>query len=449
MVTSSPVIDTDTNVSPHLEDLKARGVTHIGRYYSSKAWKRLTKTEAQAIAQAGLSLFTVFEDSGSPALTIDRGRHDAQIAFSQARAVGQPEGSCIYFAMENLPNGYGEADIPGLKLYFEGVRRTLRDCYKVGVYSNGASLAALLEAKLCDFPWLSASLSFTGSRDFAANGPWVLQQRHIDLNWGGVSVDTNEARGEFGAFSLPTPTVVAQEASAAADEAPSSPTHVEDARDPDPAPEVTPPARSASDKPGDVTWVRMRGPSLWQRWSTWLGKMTVSRIDDLADQGSRLAQHFRAWKAAVFRSGATVATGGAAAATLVDPSKGTGHAVLSLVSAPVLIAVAATVVVMLLVLWLVLKRGEKWLLTASTAGRYVPRADVPLPQTAAPPPPPRPAPPAPLAQAPAGETNLNLQGGAKFALAPMPMSPTGTAIMPAPAPTPAPTPAGRDDVKDL
>ena len=51
------VIDTDTNCAPHTNALKARGVTHIGRYYAARGSKRLSKAEAQAISAAGLRVF--------------------------------------------------------------------------------------------------------------------------------------------------------------------------------------------------------------------------------------------------------------------------------------------------------------------------------------------------------------------------------------------------------
>ena len=63
------VIDTNDNVSAHLADLKSRGVTAIGRYYSSSSWKRITKQEAANITNAGMDIFVVFEDSGDPTLT--------------------------------------------------------------------------------------------------------------------------------------------------------------------------------------------------------------------------------------------------------------------------------------------------------------------------------------------------------------------------------------------
>lgn len=197
------VIDTSSNVSAKLDVLKARGVGAVGRYYSSSAWKRLTAAEAKRIDAAGMSMFTVFEDDGDPALTEDMGLHHAQIALAQALAVGQPEGSAIYFALEHLPGGYKSSHVGGIKKYIAGVRSGLAGRYKIGVYSDGVVLAALLDAALCDYAWLSASRAFEGSKAFYTSGRWALaQDPHIDQDWDGLSVDLDEAAEDFGAFRL-------------------------------------------------------------------------------------------------------------------------------------------------------------------------------------------------------------------------------------------------------
>lgn len=197
------VIDTSDNTSASVASLQARGVTAIGRYYSSKAWKRLTAQEARAVSLAGIDLFTVFEDKGDPELTVEKGVFDGQVAFQQARTIGQPEGSAIYFALEHLPHGYAQSHVPGTKRYIEGVRQAIDGHYAVGVYSNGVVLEAMLDASLCEFAWLSASRAFEGSKAFYASRRWVLaQDPKVDQNWGGLSVDVNEVQGSFGAFRV-------------------------------------------------------------------------------------------------------------------------------------------------------------------------------------------------------------------------------------------------------
>ncbi|MGD9885243.1 MAG: DUF2272 domain-containing protein, partial [Reyranella sp.] len=146
------------------------------------------------------------------------GLHHAKIALAQAVAVGQPEGSAIYFALEHLPGGYKGSHVSGIKKYIAGVRSGIAGRYKLGIYSDGVVLAALLDAAMCDYAWLSASRAFEGSKAFYTSGRWALaQDPHIDQNWDGLSVDLNEAAADFGAFRLgasdaPSPSATAADA---------------------------------------------------------------------------------------------------------------------------------------------------------------------------------------------------------------------------------------------
>jgi hypothetical protein len=199
------VIDTNDNVSAQLGNLKNRGVDTIGRYYSSSAWKRITKQEAVDISRAGMKIFVIFENDGDPQLTNDNGVFHAQIAATQAQAIGQPEGTAIYFALEHLPSGYKKADIKAIKNYMTGVKQGLNGKYKLGAYSDGAACDALLSSGICDYAWLSASLSFEGSRDFLASNRWSLaQDPEVDQDWNGLSVDINQAKADIGAFQVIT-----------------------------------------------------------------------------------------------------------------------------------------------------------------------------------------------------------------------------------------------------
>jgi peptidoglycan hydrolase-like protein with peptidoglycan-binding domain len=196
-------IDTDGNTYPHIPLLKTRGVTAVGRYYSSRPRKRLTQPEAAALSDAGIQIFAVFEDRGDPQLSFESGVHDAQIALQQARSVGQPDGSAIYFALEHLPNGYDASHLPGIRNYYHGLKQVLGDEYKLGVYSDGVVCDALLQDGLCDYAWLSASTSFPGSRSFDRSSRWAIAQRNIDIDWmPDLSIDTNDTKDDFGAFRI-------------------------------------------------------------------------------------------------------------------------------------------------------------------------------------------------------------------------------------------------------
>ena len=201
------VIDTNTNCINGLTTLRKHNVTAVGRYYRVKhpSW-RITKAEAQMLSGAGIKIFTVYEDSGSGlALTEQQGASDATNAVQQAVGIGQPHGSAIYFAVEGLPHGYKKSDLPAIRKYFSGVHSVVGTKFKLGVYSDGIVCKTLLDEGICAYTWLSASTSFEGSKEFYKSGRWSLfQQVPTDLDWDGLSVDTNEAKSDFGAFVVPT-----------------------------------------------------------------------------------------------------------------------------------------------------------------------------------------------------------------------------------------------------
>jgi hypothetical protein len=200
------VIDTNSNCINAIDMLLRKGVTAVGRYYRvvHPAW-RLTRAEAQKLCAADIQLFTVYEDTGhNLALTAEQGVIDGIHALEQAAAVGQPHGTAIYFALEGLPDGYGTLDLPAIRDYFAGVAASIGSTYTLGVYSDGVVCRALLDEGLCSYTWLSASRAFPGTRDFYRSGRWNLAQTTpLDQNWGGLSVDVNEAKADFGAFMVP------------------------------------------------------------------------------------------------------------------------------------------------------------------------------------------------------------------------------------------------------
>jgi hypothetical protein len=197
------VIDTNSDCSDSIDTLRARGVTAVGRYYRvvHPEW-RLTASEAQSLSSAGIKIFTVYEDAGhNLTLTAAQGKIDGQNALDQATAVGQPTGAPIYFALEGLPNGYLESDLPAIRKYFTGVQQAIGTKHPLGVYSNGLVCETLLDEGVCSYTWLSASKAFAGTRDFYRTGRWNLAQTTpLDQNWSGLSVDVNEAKADIGEF---------------------------------------------------------------------------------------------------------------------------------------------------------------------------------------------------------------------------------------------------------
>jgi len=105
------VIDTPWDTTDHLTSLKARGVQSIIRYFNNSnskklPEKRVTTTEAAAIADAGLSLVIVFQQGGGAGgrisdLSAENGARDAIRAVEIAETIRQPAGSAIYFAVDH------------------------------------------------------------------------------------------------------------------------------------------------------------------------------------------------------------------------------------------------------------------------------------------------------------------------------------------------------------
>ena len=107
-----------------VQELKGSGLHFVARYYRSPLSRLppLSPDEARAVSGSGMKLVAIWQyQSNRPEhFSYERGYADAIMAYQQARAVGQPNGSAIYFAVDyNAP----ERDIFGaVQQYFRGIR---------------------------------------------------------------------------------------------------------------------------------------------------------------------------------------------------------------------------------------------------------------------------------------------------------------------------------------
>lgn len=189
--------------------LKRMHIDAIGRYYRTNTHPEwiISRDEAAQLSGAGIEIFTVFEDYGLASklvLTKDQGKKDAESALAQARRIGQPSDSTIYFAAEGLPDGYTKTNLPGTIDYFSGVVDILKGTYNVGVYGDGTVCQGLLDAGLCRHTWLAAaSTSFEGTKEFMESWRWSLvQMAPLDIEIGDLSLDINISNGDFGSFKV-------------------------------------------------------------------------------------------------------------------------------------------------------------------------------------------------------------------------------------------------------
>lgn len=202
-------IDMPTDARDYSQELQGSHVDFVARYYRDPGsrWPTLTAAEAKMISATGMRLVTVWEwHSGRPDyFSYASGYADAMAAYRQAKGVGQPPGSAIYFAVDF--NAYDD-DIRGrIDPYFRGVQTGLTAAagkappdYRVGVYGSGAVCDYLKRMRLADYAWLSNATAWAGHDRFTG---WNIRQYRGSS---GLSFDhdTNEARGEYGGFQVGT-----------------------------------------------------------------------------------------------------------------------------------------------------------------------------------------------------------------------------------------------------
>ena len=232
------IIDTAYDTRPFLDQIKAKGVAVIGRYYArcdqpeyGLTQKRIInqglpndpRSEiAQMFAQgfAMLSIYQYYNNSGEKfrgrtrdgkvlpdancnwsgfARTVEEeARLDVDAAISQARSVGQPAGTAIYFGVDF---NFADSDRETIDLmvrYFRVLRRSMVAAgYKLGAYGSGRALEILQESDggLIDYAWISASRAFAGTSEFHRSGNWNLFQNQVDREWFGQAAAGACTRG--------------------------------------------------------------------------------------------------------------------------------------------------------------------------------------------------------------------------------------------------------------
>jgi Domain of unknown function (DUF1906) len=221
-------IDMATDASGVLDQLKGSGVDFVARYYRDpdSMWPPLSPGEARRLSSEGLKIVAVYEyHSADPAhFTYDSGYSDAFLAYNQAKAVGQPPGSAIYFAADF--NAQGDA-VQSVIDYFRGINAGLatagggRAEYAVGVYGSGVVCDAVKRAGLARYSWLSNSITWDGATDYQ---DWDIMQGQA-LPGLSFEEDADQARSDYGAFEVAGAAPAFDPAGAAAPAAPqASPT---------------------------------------------------------------------------------------------------------------------------------------------------------------------------------------------------------------------------------
>jgi hypothetical protein len=161
-----------------VDQLRGSGVDFVARYYRdpTSSLPALSPSEAQKLSSLGLNIVAVWEQNSPDPENVSYSIRydDATSAYRQARAIGQPTGSAIYFAVD-----FNAHDLEPVKEYFHGIAAGLAAAsdrtakYKVGVYGSGAVCEAMKRAGLARYSWLSKATSWDGSLDY---NDWNIKQ---------------------------------------------------------------------------------------------------------------------------------------------------------------------------------------------------------------------------------------------------------------------------------
>jgi Domain of unknown function (DUF1906) len=195
-------IDLAMDTSGMAEELRGSHIEFVARYYRdpTSSLPALSEQEARKLDSLGLKIVAVWEqNSPDPEnLSYSAGYGDASSAYKQAKAIGQPAGSAIYFAID-----FNAHELESVKEYFRGITEGLaatsggRTEYEVGVYGSGAVCDAIKRAGLARYSWLTRATSWDGSLDY---NDWNIKQGEaLPFSFDN---DSDIARGDYGGFRL-------------------------------------------------------------------------------------------------------------------------------------------------------------------------------------------------------------------------------------------------------
>ncbi|MNQ83384.1 hypothetical protein D3C85_984620 [compost metagenome] len=200
------IIDTNRRLITRLDCLKSFKVATAVRYYARTTLqpeKRLIRTEAEALVDAGISIAVVHQAGGASAdaFSSTEGKKDAEHSFEYAiETIGQPGGAAIYFAVDfdcDAAN-YSSRVLPHIKaINMVANSGAFSRSFEIGAYGNGLVLSRLLDAGLCKYAWLSQSMGHHESRQFKDGDRWTLAQR-LPSSLGGNHARRSSLRGGGG-----------------------------------------------------------------------------------------------------------------------------------------------------------------------------------------------------------------------------------------------------------
>lgn len=187
-----------------LKPAKAKEFSDIGKQFvarylvpESLAWKRLTRLEAEGISRTGMKLISVFETTANrPKGGETAGKYDGILALAEAKLVGQPVGSCIYFAVDYDAQ---EEDFDAIEAYLKAAAAQIKG-YSCGVYGSFAVIEEMAERGACDHFWQTYAWSHRRKSNHAN-----VYQHQNGVQLLGIGCDLNESYNGEGWWSTVEP----------------------------------------------------------------------------------------------------------------------------------------------------------------------------------------------------------------------------------------------------
>lgn len=165
-------------------EFKALGYDFAGRYFCPPGnFKRLNKSEAEAISAAGLKLLCVWETTADRAKGgMAAGAVDGVRAYNQALELGMPNTGIIYFAVDfDAQSG----DFDAIEAYLRAARMQTEE-FEIGVYGSYSVVEAMHARGVCKGFW--QCVAWSGGKVSAHH---TVYQAHWSQTIIGHQVDTN------------------------------------------------------------------------------------------------------------------------------------------------------------------------------------------------------------------------------------------------------------------
>ncbi|MBO9599842.1 MAG: DUF1906 domain-containing protein [Cohnella sp.] len=171
------------------------GMDFVCRYLVPPTYpKALTRSEAEFITKAGLNIVSVWQIRGDlAAMTAEQGRQDGERAQQCAKEIGQPVGTCIYFAVDFDAT---DAQLPAVIAYIAAAAVASPE-YATGVYGSYRVVEAVRRAGACSRAW--QTYAWSGKQQ-----SWLAQiyQYRNDIDSNGIKIDLDSSYGNEGWWSL-------------------------------------------------------------------------------------------------------------------------------------------------------------------------------------------------------------------------------------------------------